>query len=67
MRTKEITPIDYARLMGCSLQNITKHIRKQNFKRLPNVIRIKRYSRFYVLEVPANLSGNSFKEIKRRK
>lgn len=52
-KTKEITPSEYAAYRGCTLQNITLHLRKGN--KLPDVIKIKKYSRFYVLVVPAEL------------
>lgn len=64
MVTKEITAKVYAGLLGCTEQNVTKHIRNENWGYLPHVIRVKRYSRFVVLEVPCNLSKNSFKELK---
>jgi hypothetical protein len=62
METKDITPIQYAKWYGCSLANITKHLRKGNS--LPYVITIKRWSRFYLLEVPKSLNAKSFSEIK---
>jgi hypothetical protein len=61
MQTKDITPKEYANFRGCSLQNITKHIR--NNKSLPHVITIKQWSRFYTLEVPATLNADTFKKI----
>jgi hypothetical protein len=48
---KEITAKQYAKIVGCTEQNITKHIRNNNWAFLPGVKRIKRYSRFVVLEV----------------
>lgn len=56
--TKQITPNQYAKWYGCTLQNITKHLRKEN--PLPHVIRVIKYSRFYLLEVPETLSAKSF-------
>ncbi len=64
MNTKEITAKKYAELLGCTEQNVTKHIRNEKWDYLPHVIRVKRFSRFVVLEVPADLSKNSFKELK---
>jgi len=64
MPTKEITAAAYAKLKGCTEQNITKHIRNQKWEYLPHVIRVKRFSRFVVLEVPDNLGKNSFKDLK---
>jgi hypothetical protein len=48
---KEITAKQYAKIVGCTEQNITKHIRNNNWAFRPGVKRIKRYSRFVVLEV----------------
>jgi len=68
MRTKEITPTQYADLRGWSLQNVTKHIRAKN--ELPHVISVKHYSRFYLLEVSESLKVNtiqqSIKNLKKR-
>jgi len=58
MKTKRITPIQYAQWCGQTLQNITYHLRKGN--ELPHVIRVIKYSRFYLLEVPDSLSAKSF-------
>lgn len=55
--TREITVKEYAAIHGSTEQNIRKHIRKGNH--LPGVIRIKRFSRFVVLVVPADLSAAS--------
>lgn len=63
MGTKEITPARYAKWYGCSTQYIQKLLKDKKIALLPNVIRVKKYSRFYVLEVPENLSKNSFKEL----
>lgn len=53
--TKEITPLQYSKYLGCSLSNVTKHIRKGSLHCLPDVIEVKHYSRFYLLVVAANL------------
>jgi len=53
--TKEITPQQYRKYLGCSLSNVTKHLRKGQLQYLPDVIKVKKYSRFYVLEVPRDL------------
>ena len=58
MKTKDITPQQYAEYKGCSVQNIRKHIKEGN--ELEHVIRIKTWSRFYTLEVPATLNADSF-------
>lgn len=54
-KTKEITPKQYAEHLGCTLANVTKHLRKNNMTFLPDVIKVKKYSRFYLLVVPYNL------------
>ena len=56
--TKRITPKQYADWKGCTLQNITKHLR--NNKDLEYVITVIKYSRFYLLEVPQDLNAQSF-------
>lgn len=63
METKDITPLEYAKYRGCSIQNVTKQIR--NKRELPHVLKIKHWSRFYTLEVPISLSAKSFTEIKK--
>lgn len=62
MKTVDITPKDYAKWRGCTLQNVTKHLRAGN--ELPHVIDIKRYSRFYLLVVPEGLLNKSPNENK---
>jgi len=59
-KTKDITPAQYARFKGCTLQNVTKHIRAGNALKLPYVIRLKNISRFYLLEVPKTLTNDNF-------
>ena len=59
MATKEITPRQYAKLKGCTLQNVTKMIREK--KKLDYVSEIKTFGRFYVLVVIENLSRKHFK------
>lgn len=56
--TKEITPLQYSKYLGCSVANVSKHLRKNNMQHLPDVIDVKRYSRFYLLVVPASLPVN---------
>lgn len=59
MATKDITPRQYAKVMGCTLQNVTKKIR--NGSVLSDVIKIKNFSRFYLLEVEETFTNQSFK------
>lgn len=49
MKTKDITPSEYAQIKEITLQAVTKMIRSKGA--LPDVIKIKKFSRFYVLEV----------------
>ena len=62
MKTKDITPLQYAKWYGCTLQNVTKKIR--NNRHLDGVITIKSFSRFYLLEVNADMNAETFKEIR---
>ncbi|MES2382814.1 MAG: hypothetical protein V4538_17335 [Bacteroidota bacterium] len=55
MATKEITPKQYAEYLGCTTQNVSKHLRKGNMQFLPDVKSVKKYSRFYLLIVRENL------------
>lgn len=55
-KTKEITPLQYSKYLGCTSQNISKHIRNGKIDFLPDVIEVKHYSRFYLLVVPVSLT-----------
>lgn len=55
-KTKEITPLQYANYLGCTSQNVSKHLRNGKMQFLPHVIEVKRYSRFYLLVVSESLS-----------
>ena len=55
-KTKEITPHQYAKYLNCSEANVSKHLRNNNMKFLPDIIDVKRWSRFYVLVVSAHLT-----------
>lgn len=52
MKTKLITPLQYAKSKKCTVQNISKKLRGGS--ELKDVIKIHSYSRFYLLEVPKN-------------
>ncbi len=58
MKTKDITPLQYAKWRGQHITNISKHLRKGN--PLIHVLRVKKFSRFYLLEVPESLNAESF-------
>jgi hypothetical protein len=57
-KTKEITTKQYAKYLGCTSQNISKHIRSKNLKFLPDVIEVKNYDRFYLLDRDVNAAIN---------
>lgn len=54
-KTKEITPLQYSRILKCTVANVSKHLRNNKMQFLPDVIEVKKYSRFYLLVVPENL------------
>lgn len=54
-KTKEITAMDYAKVLRCTTQNVRKHLRLTGLKNLPDVIEVKHYSRFYLFIVPESL------------
>lgn len=56
MKTTLITPTQYAEKRKCSLQNITKQLR--NNKKLDKVLKVSKFSRFYILEVEYNFLDN---------
>ncbi len=60
MKTKDITPLQYANWKGCTIQNITKNLRNET--PLKHVIKVKNFSRFYLLEVPDWLTKETFTE-----
>lgn len=49
MNAKVMTPKQYAEMRGCTVQNVTKHLRNRNI--LPGVSKVKRCSRFYLFEM----------------
>lgn len=55
-KTKEITPLAYSKYLGCTVANVSKHLRNNKMQFLPDVIEVKKYSRFYLLVVPATLT-----------
>ena len=63
--TKDITPLQYAEWAGCTLQNVTKKIRNNGC--LDGVITIKKFSRFYLLEVPTSMTSANFQRITTKK
>jgi len=55
MKTKDITAMDYAAYRGWTVQNVRKHFRQTGIEKFPEVIDVKRYSRFYLFVVPGDL------------
>lgn len=51
-KIETLTPTQYAEKRGVSLQSVTELIRKQSV--LPAVTEIKKFGRFYLLEVDVN-------------
>lgn len=64
MARKEITPQAYAKIYGCSVQYIHRLLKEEKISLLPNVLSVKKYSRFYVLIVPFEFSADSFIQLK---
>ena len=64
-KTKEITPTEYAKWYGCFPTYIQRILRAEELGKLPFVVSAKKYSRFYTLEVPEDLTADSFKLIKK--
>lgn len=57
VKTKQITPEQYASYKGCSVQYIHRLLKSRDMGKMPEIIEVKRYSRFYVLVVDSTL-GN---------
>lgn len=54
-KTKDITAMDYAKVLHCTVQNVRKHFKATGLKHLPDVIEVKHYSRFYLFVVREDL------------
>lgn len=63
-KTKEITPIQYAEWYDCYPTYIQRLLRQGRYSELPFVSKVRKYSRFWTLEVPADLTGSDFEEIR---
>ena len=61
--TKEITTKQYADYLGCTAQNISKHIRNGKMQFLPDVIQVNHYSRFVLLVVSSQLTVREHNKI----
>lgn len=55
MKTKDITAMDYAIYKNWTVQNVRKHLRQTVLEKMPEVIDVKHYSRFYLFVVPEDL------------
>lgn len=60
-KTKDITPQQYADLKGWSAQYVHRLLGKGENNKLPFVLKVNKFGRFYTLEVPENLNADSFK------
>ncbi len=60
IKTKDITPAEYATLYGCCVRNITKHI-KADYQ-LPHVIKVNKFGRFFTLTIPETLTTANFND-----
>lgn len=64
MKTKDISPTQYAKWKGCSVQYVHKVLSRGEIEKLEFVKQVKKYSRFYTITVPHELTEDSFKIIK---
>jgi hypothetical protein len=60
MKTKEITPHDYAALFGCHVSYIHRLAKNNQLDKMPKVVEIIKYSRFYLLKVKIDISEKDF-------
>lgn len=67
MKTKDISPIQYAKWYGCHKSLVHRWCAAGEVDKMPYVRAIKSYSRFYTLEVPETLTENDFTEIRFKK
>lgn len=68
VKTKEITPHQYASYRGYKgVQLIHRWLKEGRTDMLTDVIEVKKYSRFYTLLVPHDLTEDSFTTLKPRK
>lgn len=63
MKTKIITPVQYADWYGCSLQYVVRCL-KAGTPKLDEIISYTNYSRFYAIEVSASLDVNTIETAK---
>jgi len=64
MKTKDISPIQYSKWRGCHKSYVHRILKEGKLELLPFVKSIKKYSRFYTLQVPIELTEDSFIEIR---
>ena len=67
MKTKDISPKQYAKWRGCHVSYIHRLLLENKIEEMEFVRKIKKYSRFYTLEVPHDLTEDSFIEIRAKK
>lgn len=64
MKTKTITPTQYAEMRGWHFSYVQRQCRDNRPDILTKVLKIQSFGRFYLLTVPAYLSKKSFKKNK---
>lgn len=64
MQTKFISPITYSKMIGWHKSYVHRLLLAEQFDKLPLIISVKKYSRFYTLEIPVNLTADDFTEYK---
>ncbi len=67
MKVKDISPIQYSRWMGVHKSYVHRLLKGGDISKMPFVRKIKKYSRFYTLEVPADLTEDSFTTIVKKR
>ncbi len=60
IKTKDITPAEYAAMYGCCVRNITKYI-KADYQ-LPFVIKVNKFGRFFTITIPESLTSADFQD-----
>jgi hypothetical protein len=59
-QTKDISPRQYAKWWGHHVSYVHRLLLNEEISKMPFVISVKKYSRFYTLEVPYDLTADSF-------
>lgn len=62
MKLKQITPKEYAAMYGCHVSYIQRMLKKGKIDKLPHIKKVRKFSRFFTLDIPANLSAKDFQK-----